>query len=121
MIFPSLKKWYTFYTEWLPHTKFCDSNVLLLTGLKPVSGAAGLPAFPFGPTSQIPGMNLYFVVNMEPTSHNETFNTLKIGLEVQACLNHSALANANVRKSKELGKEHCCHVSPRFPGPANLS
>ena len=94
---------------------------LLLTGLKPVSGAAGLPAFPFGPTSQIPGMNLYFVVNMEPTSHNETFNTLKIGLEVQACLNHSALANANVRKSKELGKEHCCHVSPRFPGLANLS
>jgi hypothetical protein len=69
------------------------------------AGAAGLPAFPFGATSQIPGMNLYFVVNMEPNSHNETFNTLKIGLEVQACLNHSALANANVRKSKELGKK----------------
>jgi hypothetical protein len=56
-------------------------------------------------------MNLYFVVTMEPTSHNETFNTLKIGLEVQACLNHSALANANVRKSKELGKNMCCQMA----------
>jgi hypothetical protein len=67
-------------------------------------GTAGLPDFPFGATSQIPGMNLYFVVNMEPSTINETFHILKIGLEVQACLNHSAIANANVRKSKELGK-----------------
>jgi len=81
-----------------------------------LSNLSGIPELPFA-GNNIPGVNLYFKVNLEPTNHNETFNTLKIGLEFQACMNHSAmgLSNANIRTSKALdGGEICPVKKPLF-------
>ena len=41
-----------------------------------------------GLTAAIPGLNIYFVVSMEPVLQNRT---LRIGLEINACVNSSAM------------------------------
>jgi len=59
----------------------------MLTGqsLNNNSMTSGLGEIPAG----IPGLNIYFVVSMEPNKEN---HSLTIGLEVQACMNVSGMA-----------------------------
>lgn len=75
----------------------------------------GLPSLPMAGQG-LNGTKLYFKMNLVPNNVNRTFNTLKIGLEMEACVNHSMLAgilNANVRKSKDLeGGELCILKKP---------
>merc|ERR1719419_1851909 len=56
-----------------------------------LEGAARLPMMP----SDVPGLNLYFVVTMEPVPGKETLNC---GLEIQACVNTSVVQNDLVKK-----------------------
>lgn len=60
----------------------------------------GFPQLPGG----VPGLNIYFVVSMEPNQDN---HTLRIGLEVQACMNTSlmhpaALQHMGANKPEEM-------------------
>ena len=70
-----------------------------------LEGAARLPMMP----SDVPGLNLYFVVTMEPVPGKETLNC---GLEIQACVNTSVVQNDLVKKLH--GDEMCIIKKPIF-------
>ena len=70
-----------------------------------LEGAARLPMMP----SDVPGLNLYFVVTMEPVPGKETLNC---GLEIQACVNTSVVQNDLVKKLH--GEEMCIIKKPIF-------
>merc|ERR1740129_1136264 len=76
----------------------------------------GFPQLPGG----VPGLNIYFVVSMEPNKDN---HTLRIGLEVQACMNTSlmhpaALSHLGSNKPEEMCiLESQSSTTPRSPSP----
>jgi len=70
-----------------------------------LEGAPRLPMMP----SDVPGLNLYFVVTMEPVPGKETLNC---GLEIQACVNTSVVQNDLVKKLH--GEEMCIIKKPIF-------
>jgi len=67
-----------------------------------------LPKLPMMP-SDVPGLNLYFLVSMEPMPGGKTLNC---GLEIQACVNTSVVDNELVRKLH--GDEMCIINKPIF-------
>jgi len=71
-----------------------------------------MPPIPGMPdTSNFPGLNVYFVVSMEPNKEN---NTLTIGLEVTACMNTSIMAGMEHSGPEEL----CLLKKPIFNNTA---
>jgi len=69
---------------------------------------AGFPVLPGG----VPGLNIYFVVSMEPNPAN---HTLRIGLEVQACMNTSVmLPGALQHMGEDKPDEMCIFKKPIF-------
>ena len=67
-----------------------------------------LPKLPMMP-SDVPGLNLYFLVSMEPMPGGKTLNC---GLEIQACVNTSVVDNEMVRRLH--GDEMCVINKPIF-------
>jgi len=67
-----------------------------------------LPKLPMMP-SDVPGLNLYFLVSLEPVPGGET---LKCGLEIQACVNTSVVNNDLMKKLH--GDEMCIINKPIF-------
>jgi len=67
-----------------------------------------LPKLPMMP-SDVPGLNLYFLVSMEPMPGGKTLNC---GLEIQACVNTSVVNNDLVKKLH--GDEMCIINKPIF-------
>lgn len=61
----------------------------------------GFPQLPGG----VPGLNIYFVVSMEPNPAN---HTLRIGLEVQACMNTSLMHPAALQHMGDNKPEEMC-------------
>ena len=59
--------------------------------------------------SDVPGLNLYFLVSMEPMPGGKTLNC---GLEIQACVNTSVVNNDLVKKLH--GDEMCIINKPIF-------
>merc|ERR1719397_1374826 len=72
----------------------------------------GFPQLPGG----VPGLNIYFVVSMEPNKDN---HTLRIGLEVQACMNTSLMHPAALQhmgeNKPEIPVPHCTETYPAQP------
>ena len=66
---------------------------------------ARLPMMP----SDVPGLNLYFLVSMEPMPGGKTLNC---GLEIQACVNTSVVDNEMVKRLH--GDEMCVINKPIF-------
>ena len=61
-----------------------------------------------GLTAAIPGLNIYFVVSMEPVLQNRT---LRIGLEINACVNSSAMgAGGGAGAGAGAGQDELCII-----------
>lgn len=69
-----------------------------------------LPGFPSLPGG-IPGLNIYFVVSMEPNVEN---HTLKIGLQINGCMNTSVMDQAALKMVNHTGEEMCILKKPIF-------
>ena len=74
----------------------------------PKLNGESLPKLPMMP-SDVPGLNLYFLVSMEPMPGGKTLNC---GLEIQACVNTSVVDNEMVRRLH--GDEMCVINKPIF-------
>jgi len=69
-----------------------------------------LPGFPSLP-GEIPGLNIYFVVSMEPNPEN---HTLKIGLQINACMNTSIMDTDALKMANQTADELCILKKPIF-------
>jgi len=69
-----------------------------------------LPGFPSLPGG-IPGLNIYFVVSMQPNPEN---HTLKIGLQINACMNTSIMDPKALKMANHTGEEMCILKKPIF-------
>jgi len=69
-----------------------------------------IPGFPSLPGA-IPGLNIYFVVSMEPNPEN---HTLKIGLQINACMNTSVMDPAALKLMNHSSDEMCILKKPIF-------
>lgn len=74
----------------------------------PSLNGESLPKLPMMP-SDVPGLNLYFLVSMEPMPGGKTLNC---GLEIQACVNTSVVDNEMVKRLH--GDEMCVINKPIF-------
>merc|ERR1719369_960763 len=69
-----------------------------------------IPDFPSIPGG-IPGLNIYFVVSMEPNTEN---HTLKIGLQINACMNTTIMGPTGLKMLNHTSEEMCILKKPIF-------
>jgi len=69
-----------------------------------------IPGFPSLPGA-IPGLNIYFVVSMEPNPEN---HTLKIGLQINACMNTTMMDPTGLKMLNHTSDEMCILKKPIF-------